>query len=186
MNTTKVTLRGLTPLLMHNGNLADPLHASTIALAKCTAKRKKTGDDHREIARVEWMGGLYVNEKGAPCLPGEVIEAALAEGARKTKRGKDAKAGILCEGDFALDYDGPKSAEKLWEHGGFVKRAGVRVQRARVIRTRPMFPEWSVKVAIQWDPLVIKDESDLLDIVADAGRSGICEWRPKFGRFEVG
>ena len=62
-----------------------------IPLARLTSKRKKTLDDHREIGRVEWMGGLYLDEKLRPCLPGEVIEGALVSGAKKFKLGKDAK-----------------------------------------------------------------------------------------------
>jgi hypothetical protein len=185
LNTTKVSIRGVTPLLMHNGNLADPLHESSIALAKLSGKRQKTLDDHRALSKTEWYGGLYVDERGRPCLPGEVIEAALAEGAKKTKRGKDAKAGIVVFGDFPLEYDGPKTADALWKHGGFLKRAGVRVKQSRVIRSRPMFPEWAVSFEIQWDSSIIKSESDVLDIVADAGRAGIGDWRPKFGRFEL-
>lgn len=185
LQTTTVTIRGLTPLIMHNGNLADPLHESSIALAKLSGKRNKTLEDHRQLSKVEWYGGLYVNEKGQPCLPGEVIEAAIAEGAKKTKRGKDAKAGVVVFGDFDLEYDGPKSADALWKHGGFLKRAGVRVKQSRVIRSRPMFPQWSVTFDVQWDATIIKSESDVMDIIADAGRVGIGDWRPKFGRFEV-
>jgi hypothetical protein len=172
-------------MLMHNGNLADPLHENTIALAKLSGKRQKTIEDHKQLSKVEWYGSLYVDKNGHPCLPGEVIEAAIAEGAKKTKRGKDAKAAIVVDGDFPLEYNGPKTADGLWNHGGFLKRAGVRVKQNRVIRSRPIFSEWSVMFDVQWDPLIIKSESDLMDIIADAGRVGIGDWRPKFGRFEV-
>jgi hypothetical protein len=185
LKTTKIKITGLTPLLMHNGSLADPLHASSIALARLSGKRQKTIEDHKSLSKVEWYGGLYVDEKGRPCLPGEVLEAAIAEGAKKSKRGKDAKAAVMVVGNFPLDYTGPKTADALWDHGGFMKRAGVRVKQARVIRTRPMFPEWSCSFEIQWDPSVIKSERDLLDIVEDAGRCGLGDWRPKFGRFQL-
>lgn len=185
MKATTVTIRGITPLIMHNGQLADPLNEHAQALARLTAKRKKTLDDHREIGRVEWMGGLYLDEKLCPCLPGEVIEGALVSGAKKFKAGKDAKSGIVVVGNFALIYDGPKDAAKLWDTGKHLKRAGVKVGQARVIRSRPIFPTWACKFTIDWDPQVIKDERTLLEIVESAGQCGIGDWRPKFGRFEV-
>lgn len=185
MKTTTVTIRGISPLIMHNGQLADPLNEHTQALARLTSKRKKTVDDHKEIGRVEWLGGLYLDEKLRPCLPGEVIEGALVSGAKKFKLGKDAKSGIVVAGNFPIDYDGPKVAAKMWESGKFLKRAGVKVGQARVIRSRPIFPEWSCAFTIEWDPLVIKDERALLEIVEAAGQCGIGDWRPKFGRFEV-
>lgn len=185
MKTTTVTIKGIAPLIMHNGQLADPLNEMAQALSRLTSKRKKTIDDHKEIGRVEWMGGLYIDEKRRPCLPGEVIEGALVSGAKKFKLGKDAKSGIVVLGNFAVEYDGPKDPDKLWSHGGFLKRAGVKVGTARVIRSRPIFPEWSCKFTIEWDPMVIKDERSLLEIVEAAGQCGIGDWRPKFGRFEV-
>jgi hypothetical protein len=184
MRTTEITIRGLTPLIMHNGRLSDPLDEATQALSRLTSKRNKTLDDHRAVSKAEWMGSLYVTEKGAPCLPGEVIEAALCEGARKYKLGKAAKGGIIVAGDFPLVYDGPKTPAKLWDHGGFLKRASARVGTNRVIRSRPIFPQWEVSFEVQWDPALVKDDTTVLEIVDAAGQSGICDWRPKFGRFE--
>lgn len=185
MKATEVSIRGITPLIMHNGQLADPLNDATQALARLTSKRKKTLDDHKAIGKCEWIGGLYVDKDGAPCLPGEVIEACLVEGAKKYKLGKVAKGGIVVDGNVPLEYDGPKNIEALHSHGGFIKRAGVRVGTARVIRTRPFFPKWSCTFTVQWDPSLVKDEEQVIEIVEAAGQSGLCEWRPKFGRFEV-
>lgn len=185
MKTTKIRIRGLTPLIMHNGQLADPLCEATQLLAKLSSKRKKTVEDHKELSKAEWYGSLYVNDDGAPCLPGEVLEAALAEGARKFKLGKVAKGGIIVPSSAPLVFDGPKDADGLWEAGRFLKRAGVRVQQARVIRSRPIFPEWSCVFEVHWDPTLVKDEDQLMEIAHAAGQSGVGDWRPKFGRFEV-
>lgn len=185
MNTTPITIRGLTPLIMHNGRLADPLDPATQALAKLTSKRNKTIDDHREVSKAEWYGSLYLDDDGLPCLPGEVIEAALVAGAKHYKLGKVAKGGIVVDGLFPLEYNGPRSVDGLWKDGGFLKRAGVRVGQARVIRSRPIFPDWECSFEIHWDPSTVKDEDTIFDIVKAAGNVGIGDWRPKFGRFEV-
>jgi hypothetical protein len=185
MNTTTLKIRGLTPLLMHNGQLADPLNEHALALSKLSKKRQKTLDDHKAMSKCEWYGALYVDEDGAPCLPGEVLEAALVEGAKRFKLGKVAKGGIVVADSAALKYKGPKDVDELWEHGGFLKRAGVKVTTSRVIRSRPIFPEWSCEFDVQWDPLLVKDEDQIMEIAESAGLTGIGDWRPKYGRFEV-
>lgn len=185
MNTSSFTATGITPLILHNGRLSDPLDEWTQALAKLTSKRKKTIDDHKAVSKTEWYGGMYVDEDGAPCLPGEVIEACLVEGAKKYKLGKASKGGLVVLGNYKIKYEGPKSVDKLWEHGGFLKRASVKVGMARVIRSRPIFQSWSCTFDVTWDPALISDESTLREIVDSAGQSGICDWRPKFGRFQV-
>lgn len=185
MNSTKIKIVGITPLLMHNGNLADPMSEGSQRLAKAASKRQKTLEDHKALSRIEWENSLYLDEDERPCLPGEVLEACLCEGAKRFKLGKAAKGGVICDGNFPIEYDGPKDRKALWEHGGFIKRAGVRIQKNRVIRTRPMFPDWSCSFVIDWDPLLVKDESQLIDIVKSAGLTGVGDWRPKFGRFEI-
>lgn len=185
MKTTEIEIKGLTPLIMHNGQLSDPLNEHTQALARLTSKRNKTIEDHKAVSKCEWYGGLYVDEEGAPCLPGEVIEAALVEGAKKYKLGKAAKGGIIVVGNFALEYKGPKTADKLWADGGYLKRASVKVGTSRVIRSRPIFSEWACTFEVQWDEAVLKDERTVFEIVEAAGMCGIGDWRPKFGRFEM-
>ena len=170
---------------MHNGRLADPIDPVSINLSKLTSKKKKTYDDHMAIAKAEWYGGLYVDDKERPCLPGEVLESTLVTGAKVHRLGQVAKGGIIIFGNFKLVHDGPKTIDELWKHGGYIKRSAVRVKNARVIRTRPMFPVWSCKFTVQWDPQLVHDEEQLMDIVRSAGTTGLCDYRPKFGRFEV-
>lgn len=184
MNETEITISGLSPLIQHSGRLADPLDPATQALARLTSKRKKTIDDHKALSKCEWYGGLYLLD-GKVCLPGEVLEAALVEGAKKFKLGKVAKGGVMVSESAFLDFKGPKTPDELWDHGGYVKRAAVRVGQARVIRTRPIFPAWGCTFTVTWDPDLVKDERQIIEIAESAGQSGIGDWRPKFGRFEV-
>jgi len=108
--------RRLSPVtVMKNGQTVDPLNAHSRSIAEITSKRKKTDGDHREIGRREFMAGLYLMN-GEPCLPGEMMEAALirgAIGAIKEKRGPAAKAGIIVEHDSRLEYDGPHGPDDL-------------------------------------------------------------------------
>ena len=186
MRSTSFTIRGLAPLLMHNGRLVDKLDDFTKALAKATkSKSKDTEQGQQTISELEWRGSLYTDEDNHPCLPGEVLEAMLVEGAKVFKLGKACKGALIVDGNYKIKYDGPKTVDGLWKDGGFLKRSPARVGQQRIIRSRPIFPKWECTFDVQWDPDMIKDEEQLADIVESAGRSGVGDWRPKFGRFEV-
>lgn len=186
MKATRIMVRGITPLLMHNGQLADPLSPATQALSRAAKKKAKTDADHLDVRRLEWYGSLYLDDDGHPIVPSEMMEAAIVEGARRMRKGREAVRGIVLDGHARLIYKGPKTADGLWAAGKkFVKTAGVKVQRNRVIRTRPMFTEWAAEFVVMWDDSEIQSDADLAEILAYAGRSGIGDWRPKFGRFEV-
>ena len=51
---------GASPLLHHNGQLADPLNPHAKAMARVSSKRKKTEADHAELSDLEFMGSLYL------------------------------------------------------------------------------------------------------------------------------
>lgn len=177
-------ITGVAPLLMHNGQLADPTNEFSKQLKKITSKRDKTEADIEEQSRLEWFGSLYLLE-GKPCLPGEVLEAAFAGAARKQKKGKQAQAGIFCNGNYPLIFDGARKPEELWVDEKYRLRVRARVQQNSVMRTRPMFPEWSCKIQVEYDDGLL-NEQQVKDIVRVTGEIvGIGDWRPKYGRFKV-
>lgn len=177
-------IRGVVPLLVHNGSLADPLNPIVKEMKKYTGKRDKTEADHAHLSKLEWYGGLY-QEDGKLVIPGEMVEAMLIEGAKKKKKGPAAKAGLVCERSFPIIYEGPQDIDELWEDGGFRFTTGVKVQRNRVMRTRPIFKKWELDLEIFYlDALLNK--SDIEEFLRTAGiMIGLGTWRPKFGRFEV-
>lgn len=172
---------------MHNSQLADPSNPWTRALKEITGKRKKTDEDYEEMARIEWMGGLYLY-KGEPCIPGYVMEAALigkGSAARKQRMGKQAAAGLYVTKNFPLEYEGPRDPVELWKLPEFQFRIIVNVKGSRIMRTRPIFNEWAADVEIQvYTDMVNIDDANLWMEVASR-EVGLMDWRPKFGRFEV-
>jgi hypothetical protein len=180
--TRKIT--GVIPMLMHSGMLADPSNPIVQMMKKISGKRDKTESDYIEMSRLEWYGGLYV-DNGRPCIPGEVIEACLLEAARKSRKGKQAQAGIMVPDNAILIYDGPQNIDEMWESGQFIHKAGVKIQRNKVIRTRPVFKNWSAVITIHYLPGLL-NESDVKTFLEVAGQIvGLGDWRPKFGRFVV-
>jgi hypothetical protein len=179
-------IRGVSPLLLHNGQLSDPQNEWSKAMKVITGKKKKTDKDMDELARLEFMGGLYVDDNGVPCVPGENIEAMLqAEGA-KNRMKRQVQSGVISDGNWPIIYDGPKTAEGLWEkRKEFALRKSVRNQQNRVMRVRPIFRAW----ALEFDVDVIEEEinaAQIKEFMPAAGRhTGLNDWRPKFGRFMV-
>ncbi|MGY4480152.1 hypothetical protein [Bradyrhizobium sp. USDA 3364] len=186
MITESVSLRliGVRPLLMHSARLSDPLDPISRELAKITGKRLKTASDHREIARIEWFGALWLDQ-GVPCIPADAIEAAFIAGARSMRRGKQAAAGIEVDSPTRLFYDGPQDIDELWEQERFRLRVPVRIGTARTMRTRPRFDTWNVDFKASYLPSLLSPPM-IADIFAESGSArGIGDWRPKFGRFRV-
>ncbi len=181
----KFRVRGVAPLLMHNGQLSNPLNQFSKAAKKISGKRQKTDEDYAELARIGFLGGLYTNKEGQPVLPGELIEATIVGGATKKKKGKVAKAAVIVEGNALLKYKGPKTADKLVEDESFRNSASVKIGQARVIRTRPQFDKWECEFTVHYLPDQV-DAEDVKEWVEIAGRIvGFGDWRPRYGRFEV-
>jgi hypothetical protein len=186
----KIRLQGVSPLLCHNGQTADPRNTYAKAMKAVSSKRKKTDADLDELARLEWLAGLY--RSGAELvIPDYVLESTMIGGAKKSKRGPQAKCGLFFTEHAVLDFTG-KPAEindqklaEMFESGDFTHTIGVRVGMAKVMRTRPIFRGWSLEATAQYDPDVL-NHRDIEEIAVDAGKLvGLGDWRPKHGRFDA-
>lgn len=180
----RFTLTSDAPLISHNSQLANPLNKFAKKLKEISSKRKKVDADIEAMAKIEFLGGLYMGV-GGPVIPGVMIEAAVRGGAKKTREGKDVQAAVYTTQDFPMVYDGPKDAEGLWADERFVNQSIVTVQRAKINRTRPIFPEWSAEVALHYEDSVVTLKK-LADWLTIAGlQCGLGDWRPRYGRFSV-
>lgn len=183
--TFKIT--GIAPLLMHSGQLADPLNKFSKAIKEISGKRGKTESDMEEMAKLEWQGSLYLGDEGI-VLPAEVILACFINAAKKKKLGQQAKAGVYCDQHATLEYPGKNGKcdlEAMWKDEKFRFVCPVTVQRARVMRTRPHFKDWSATFSLTFNPAVLNG-SVLLEILRISGEQvGVGDWRPRFGRFTV-
>jgi hypothetical protein len=181
---------GTGPILMHSDRLVNRFDPLAKKFSAISGKRKKTDDDHEQLARIEWEGGLYLDDTVGPFLPGRMIKSALVGAAKKTKDGPKVKSGVLIMTDKApLEYDGPRTIEKLWKDGRFADARSVVVQRSRIMRCRPIFNGWSAAFEVVFDPAVI-DRADIVRISETCGALvGIGDYRPEnggdFGRFSV-
>lgn len=187
MKTLKFKLTGTAGLLLHNGQLADPGNNFTQAIKKISGKRKKVDADFEEMARLEFLGGLYTNN-GNVVIPGFVIEASLigrGGAARSEKMGRVAASSVFIPEDSVLEYDGPKTPDKLWEDESFRHKSLVKVGQARIMRTRPYFAEWTAETEVLYNPDVVDREMVIHWMEYAGDYVGLCDWRPRFGRFDT-
>lgn len=185
MKELRVKWTGIRPLILHNGELADPTNPFTIKIKDLTSKRKKTVADYEAIAKLEWEGALYWDEEHGVIMPSDCIERTVQVGAQKSRLGKDVQAAVFVQDEVVkVNYDGPKTKEKMYADPRFVLRKGVRIQKNRVIKVRPMIPTgWNIMFTLEYDENIV-NQGDLVKAMIDAGTLvGLCDWRPKFGRF---
>jgi len=183
-----VRVKGLTPLLMHNLRLADPLDPIVKEKKKLTGKGpKKTDSDHDELGDLEWLGGLYVNDAGQPIFPADNIQGALIATAPAVRKGlRDLmKAAVYAEKDAVIEHDGPKTIDGLKGDPRFRLRKPMKQDRKVIIRTRPRFMPWGLTFTLKIDTNVV-DVSDVEQTIrAVSERSGFGDQRPRYGRFEI-
>ena len=190
--TYTVTIRGIRPLLMHNGQLADPLNDYAKELSRLTHKKQKSDEDHIAVGQAEFQGSLYHDDDVGPYIPVDNLQRMLEMGATNQKLGKKFKGVVEVllpdEGPpgYRLEYKGPRERVALWDDKTFVFRKLVKVSQSKVVRTRPRFPSgWSVTFQVEvLRGGVTKENVEIA--LRDAGLyTGMGDWIPRYGRFEV-
>lgn len=171
---------GISPLLQNN-----PANFIGVDADAGLGSAKKTYNDAEE-ARLR----VYLDSDGAFCHPCESFTKAMVKAVAGKKFGKmfatsAIKGSVFIAEPFAqlLDEKGKPIKEYT------VDRRPVVVGKARILRCRPSFPKWRVKLALEIDVAILRPD-DVKDALALAGRIvGIGDYRPEkgggFGRFKI-
>lgn len=191
MDILNLELTGLSPLMMHSEKGCNPLDPEVKEMKTITGKRKKTDEDHETIAFMDWKMGMYFDEKIGPYIPGINIRSSFVDGGKLNKLGTALQKGtmILAE-KVKLEFEGPRTIEKLWADPQYRDIRSVVVNKARTMRCRPMFHNWRCVVEINYDTRII-DKDNLLLSANNAGMFiGIGDFRPgkgngSYGRYSV-
>jgi len=180
--TGTLTLTGTSPLLMNSAE-ADrdaELYRAYVLLGQKTGK---TLDDDARLRKLEWEVRIFFDADLGPYVPGRQVKGLLVDAAGKFKKGATVKRSLITMlSRIPLEYDGPRDQDALWDAGyrytTMVKNAGFNA--GRVMRCRPMFPDWSLTAEIAFDPEEI-DPDTLAAIVERSQRYGIGDYRPSSG-----
>jgi hypothetical protein len=184
--TATLSLTGTAPLLMNSAE-ADRDSELFRAYTLLGQKKGKTLDDEARLRELEWELRIYLDDEIGPYVPGRMVKAVLCAAAGKFKKGATlGRSLITVLYRIPLEYDGPRDQDGLWKDGyrytTMVKNAGFNA--GRVMRCRPMFPEWAIHADIAFDPEEI-DADTLGMIVERSQRYGIGDYRPEFGAFSA-
>jgi hypothetical protein len=186
MKTLKYKIIGNAALLMHSDVTANPLHPLTKKLKELTKKRNKTDEDLWEIAKVEFEAGLYWSKDTGYIMPSAVLDAAFLGSAKHFKQGVLWKQACLITDDskFIFKHRSLEPSE-LFKLPQYIDMRTVKVGTSKTTRCRPVFREWEFETEIHLDEAKM-NEGEIDSIVKNAGLYvGLCDWRPKFGRFDV-
>lgn len=186
MKSKTYTIRGITPLMMHSVRLANPFDPLTKEIKTVTGKSKKTDDDLLEVARLEWIGGLYHDDDAGIYVPGYNIFAAIVGGGKLHRLGSAIqRCALVREDKVPLTFDGPKDPAKLFDNKRFVDMRSVKVSKGKVMRCRPIFRDWEMTFTLLFDESSLQAD-DLTRVVRDTGTMiGLGDYRPRFGRFDL-
>ena len=213
----KVTFVGETDLLMSWDNIYWRENVSGWQKDPANRSKKVAGDDR--CPAWGWMGRMYT-ENGLVCMPSDNLQKCLSEGGSKVGTGKTMgdrsykklvqSYMLVNESSWPVLINGaPIDALKLHEtlsregdfkvHEEVVRNSGfslflkaVRIGKAKHVRVRPRFANWSVSGTITvFDTEVITVDT-CKTILEYAGICGLGDWRPSsptapglFGRFSA-
>jgi hypothetical protein len=200
----QVILNGLTPLLMHNDNLAFSEKIAKWRRDPANKEHSISGDDR--TPPWTWVGYTY-HDGHKLGVDADNIMTMLREGGAKVMTGKrqetykkQTQYGIMCDqqqfelrigdgssvnvddfGDLIGNLDFAEHIERA-ELLGFellVKRA--KIGQSKHVRVRPMFRQWSLQgsLTVIDEDLSGLTEPTLQTILNQSGAlCGLCDWRP--------
>lgn len=188
MKSLTYKLTGITTLLMHSDVTANPLNEHAKKLKALTSKRKKTDEDYERIAEVEFIAGIYYNERLGYYMPAKNIDATLLASAKQFKLGTTWKQAAIVDSDVPFDFpdrEFPPAELYKQKNGLYVDMQTVKIGTSKMVRCRPAFNEWSFNFSVIIDEGKLNAEQ-VTQIVENAGKYiGICDYRPRYGKFNV-
>ena len=170
MQTIKVTIQGVSPLLQHRFIGEPPEGMKNMPPQEqaelATYRDPKTNDLYipvENLTRALISGASYSKGKGRSSLQKEVAAAVFVNPAR------------ISLGTKKFEVD--------------TRAVVIPATRGRVLAHRPRIDEWSAAFTVEFDETLIK-KTQIEKILADTGsRVGLMDFRPEkkgpYGRFEV-
>jgi hypothetical protein len=169
-NTYDVEIKGTRPLLMHSPAMVGVDRSS----------RKSTNYDPQEEAE----NALYRDKEGKICVPSRAILAMLREAGKPMKakgKGRMSLSKFLLAG-IEIDPEMIPITPQEYE----VDSRPVVVQKARIIRCRPMFTDWSLNFRVSIVDTEVLDATTVRNALENSGKfNGLLDNRPANGKFQV-
>jgi hypothetical protein len=171
MTELDVTIKGTRPLMMH----------STAAMLKPKNNKVKSSE-HDPVE--EAKDCLYLNEEKKICVPSMAILSSMRKAAANLKKAGAGKktlkdfvfSGLQIKGDMI----------ELPDQNYEIDIRPVVVQRARIMRARPLFKNWQLSFTVNIIDEQTWDAGMVRQVITEAGKyMGLLDFRPLFGTFDV-
>lgn len=181
MEVFRFRITGLSPILQNNP--AKMQNGSSSGLK--SGRRQYSPEDEAE-------SGVYRNERGEIYVPTHAFRAALFKASVSRKIGKASAKTIVGAAVFPVETNcvllSKSTGKPIKKYEVHSTRAVV--QRAGVIRSRPMISDWVCDLALEIDTEMLPDPKLVEQLLNIAGKvAGLLDWRPGvggiFGRFEA-
>ena len=189
-----LNMKGIRPIILHNGRTADPLDPWAKKLKSISAKRKKTEEDHELMGEIEFEAGLYWSDALGVYMPVDNLQRMFLDACKKIRMGRES-IGIMVNAEYGcpIIFPNHKNLKKLKADPEARIRKIVGLAGVKVVRTRPLVQTgWTMTIPVELDADII-DRDTFEQIAEIAGhRIGLGDWRPaapkvpgSFGRFTV-
>ena len=188
----KTTIKGISPIIHNNGAAGlDTRSTAKREIAEISRKRgsNRTESDEIRIRELECQNSLWLDPSRAPGIPPAAIRSCIEGAARKLKQGTQVREGLLIT-DVSFEYDRKlygSTPEQLGKSAQFI--VPVVVSRARILRTRAKFDQWTAMFIADVDDELVDAEQLKTWLTIGGQRIGLGDWRPQhsgeYGRFEV-
>lgn len=175
MKKVKIEITGISPLLMNSPK--SMIEDNVEKGMKQTTKAYDLKENAKKLA--------YTTSKGELYIPSQAIKACIIGAASYKKIGKYAAKAIIAGGVF-IPTDEVGLGTKKYE----LDIRTVVIQRARVVKARPMIKNWKVSFELMYNENLIGNSEIIKDLLIEAGqRIGLLDFRPQkmgsFGMFDV-
>lgn len=194
-------------MLMHATTMVDARHPLAKMAKEITGLSKKTDADLERLDRIAWEGSIYartVGEHRVPVVPAMNVLRMWQGGGTLFKKGTTIERSLaLMEHEFPLVFehsavctgkDGWKQlydivdddGEKIYVDRRVVNGDPSKGQKGpRVIRCRPIFPEWQVSISFAFEDDAINETDLLRALEYSANLRGLSDYRPHYGKFTI-
>lgn len=204
----RIELTGKSPLVMHNGWLADPENPYVREMKKIADKGSRMTDEDRKTKDdLHWRGCLvteWVKEEGSAdpveriTVPMDWLMGSLESGGSSLGSGTSSKGAAVVrsvtprETFMMLNYDGPRDIDVLLSDPRFRWRTLVNPNpsagrgKSKLPSVRPVFPRWSASTELNVVTDMGLSQEDFERACRAAGNVGIGDARKKGrGRYSV-
>jgi hypothetical protein len=169
MGAVSVKIKGIAPLFQHRFPEED-------FGVNATKARKAVYDPQQECEKA-----LYQNDVDGIYQPSDhLLGALIVAGASFKYKGLKTYKDIIKQSvnvtPDCIPHENPK-----WE----IDSRSVVIERKRIMRSRPLFHDWSLSFEIEILDDTLISPSVLKEILEKAGKVGIGDYRPRYGRFMV-